>query len=325
VEGWESPATVSKEDIVASTQVPPREKLVSAASDLVPLLRANALWTEQNRRIHEESIEALAEAGIFKLRAPKRYGGFEVDARTLVEVFAQLGRGCGSTSWNAAVWSITGWMACMFPDHVQDEVFSTPDVRVCGTLSPTAMANPAEGGVVVNGAWKFISGALHSHWQVVVAIMPTPDGQALPIFALVPLSELTIVDDWHTSGLMGTGSVTTVAENVFIPGDRVLPLPLALQEQYASKINAASAIYRAPLLPTAAATSVGTVVGLARGAMENFMERMPGRKITYTSYESQREAPLTHVRLAEAALRADGAEFHALRLADTLDAKGAAN
>jgi alkylation response protein AidB-like acyl-CoA dehydrogenase len=308
---------------VETSQIPPREKLVRAAAELVPLLRANAKWAEDNRRLPDESIEALADAGILRMRVPRRYGGYEADARTLVEVFSQLGRGCGSTSWNAAVYSITAWIACMFPDEVQDEVFATPDVRVVGTLSPTAMATPVEGGVVVNGKWGFISGALHAHWQAIVAVLVPPDGsQPLPFFALAPLSELRVIDDWYTSGLKATGSVSTVAQDLFVPQERVLPLPLVLQEQYASKANASSPIYRMPLLPTASATSVGTAIGLARAAMETFQERLSGKKITYTSYEKQNEAPLTQLQVAEAKLLTDEAEFHALRLADLLDSKG---
>ncbi|HET8643732.1 MAG TPA: acyl-CoA dehydrogenase family protein [Pseudonocardiaceae bacterium] len=305
-----------------NTQV---DKLASRAAELVPLLKANAAWTEENRRLHEECIEAMGDAGIFKMRVPKRYGGYEVDARTLVDVFSQLGRGCGSTSWNAAVWSITGWIACMFSDEAQDEVFSTPDARVCGTLSPSAMAAPADGGVVINGKWGFISGALHSHWQVLVSVLITPDGSQppMPIFALAPLSQLTIVDDWHTTGLRGTGSVSTVAQDLFVPQHRVLPLPLALQEQYLSKANAGSPIYRQPLLPTAAVTSVGTAVGLAKAACEAFLERLPDKKITYTGYEKAAEAPVMHLRVAEATMLADDAEFHAKRLAGVIDGKSA--
>jgi alkylation response protein AidB-like acyl-CoA dehydrogenase len=203
-------------------------------------------------------------------------------------------------------------------------VFSTPDVRVCGTLSPSAMAAPADGGVVVNGRWGFISGARHSQWQEIIAMSPLPDGGMQPVMALVPMSQLTIVDDWHTCGLAGTGSVSTVAQEVFIPRERVLPLGAVLQERYASRANAGSPMFRAPLLPVASASSVGTVLGLAAAAMEAFLERLPDRKITYTAYESQREAPLTHLEVAEAAFKADEAGFHARRLADLVDAKAAA-
>lgn len=40
------------------------------------------------------------------------------------------------------------------------------------------------------------------------------------------------------------------------------------------------------------------------------------RKITYTDYARQAQAPLTHLQPADATIRADEAEFHALRPAD---------
>lgn len=304
------------------TDVPSREELVRRASELVPLLGKHAPWSEENRRLHDEVIDAVAGAELFKLRRPKRYGGFECDTRTLVDVAAELGRGDGSASWVTSVYWIPGWMACMFPDHVQDEVFQTPDTRVCGTLSPSAMAFPAEGGVLVNGKWQFISGAHHAHWQVVIAVFVPPEGEPYPVMGLVPMSDLLIVDDWNTFGLKGTGSVSTVAKDLFIPQDRVLPLPAVLQGRYASELNAGSPIYRAPLLPTASASSVGTVLGLGRAARDAFLRRLPDRKITYTGYDSQREAPLTHLQVAEATMKIDEAEFHAHRLADLVDGHG---
>lgn len=305
------------------TAVPTREQLVQRAADLVPVLRRNAEWAEQHRRLPDETIEALAEAGFFKLRTPLRYGGYESDTRTLVEVAAELGRGDGASSWTASVYWIPTWMACQFPDEVQDEVFATPDVRICGTLSPTGMATPTAGGIVVNGKWGFISGALHSQWQEIIAVLVDGDKEPMPIMALVPMSDLHVVDDWHTSGLRGTGSVSTVAEQIFVPAARVLPLGAVLQGQSASQRNADSVIYRPPLLPVASASSVGTVLGLARAGQETFLERLSDRKITYTDYASQGEAPLTHLQLADATMRADEAEFHALRLANLVDTKAA--
>ncbi len=305
------------------TDIPTREQLVSRAAELVPTLRAKALWAEENRRLHEESIEALADAGVFRLRTPKRYGGYEADTRTLVEVASELGRADGSTSWVASVYWIPTFMASLFPDQVQDEVFATPNVRICGTLSPSAMAKPADGGVVVNGKWGFISGAHHAHWQEVISILVPEEGEPYPIMSLVPISELLILDDWYASGLKGTGSVSTVARDLFIPQERVVPLPAVLQGQSASKANADAVIYRSPLLPAAAASSVGTVIGMARGARETFLKRLPNRKITYTAYERQLDAPVTHLQAAEAQLKLDQAEFHAHRLADQVDAKAA--
>jgi alkylation response protein AidB-like acyl-CoA dehydrogenase len=305
-------------------KVPPAEELVRRTAELVPLLRKHAPWQEENRRLHDEAVEALADIGFFKMRVPVRYGGYESDTRTLNRVLTELGRGDGSVAWTASVWAIPGWMVGMFPDQVQEEVYATPDVRVCGTLSPSAEAKPTKGGIVVNGRWSFISGAHHSHWQEVLAMAPTPDGKSQwPVMALVPMSDLEVVDDWHTSGLRGSGSVTTVAKDVFVPEERVLPMVPVLQGQTASPRNAKLSMYRCPLVAVANASTVGMVVGLARAAQDAFFERLGGRKITYTNYESQREAPVTHLQVAEAALKVDQAEFHAGRATELVDTKGA--
>lgn len=303
-------------------QAPPRTELVRRASELVPLLQKNAPYGEENRRLSEETIEALADAGILKMRVPTRYGGYESDMRTVVEVISELGRGDGSTAWTVSVWAISAWMAGLFPDEVQDEIFSTPDVRISGILSPGAIAVPTDGGVIVNGQWKFNSGSQQSHWNTNAAVRPTPDGGFEPVMIAVPLSDLQIVDDWHTAGLRGTGSVTTIAKDVFVPEARVLPMVPVLQGQHRSVANASSPIYRAPFMPTACATVSAPALGLARAAKEAFFERLPGRKITYTAYENQSEAPITHLQVAEATMKIDEAEFHAYRAADMLDTKG---
>jgi alkylation response protein AidB-like acyl-CoA dehydrogenase len=324
--GWHGGGESAAGDGMTITiDTPTREDHVRRASELVPLLRRHAAWAEQNRRLHDEVIAALADAGIFRLRQPERYGGYEADTSTLVDVAAELGRGDGSVAWVTSVYWIPGYMACLFPDHVQDEVFATPDTRVCGTLSPSATALPAKGGVRVTGKWQFISGAHHAHWQEIIAILVPGTGEPYPIVGLAPMSDILIVDDWDTPVLAGTGSVSTVAKDLFIPQDRIIPLAAVVEGNGASVTNAASPAYRGPLLPVASATSTGTLIGLGRGARESFFRRLPDRKISYTTYDSQAEAPLTHLQVADAAMKLDEAEFHARRLADLVDRKGAEN
>lgn len=306
------------------TQAPPRAELVRRAAGLVPLLRSSASWAYDNRRLSDEAVEAMADAGLFRMRVPARYGGYESDVRTVVDVTRELARGDGAAGWTASVWNIPGWMVGMFPDEAQDEVYSTPDVRVCGTLSPGGVGVPVDGGVVLNGKWGFISGALHSSWQEIIAVTVGPDGVPQPFMALVPMDELTIIDDWHTTSLRGSGSVSTVAQDVFVPGHRILPLGDVLAGRSASARNAALPMYRSPLLGVAAATTVGALLGLADAALELFLERLPDRKITYTGYESQREAPVTHLQVAEAAMKIDEAVFHGERVAGVVDRKGEA-
>ncbi|WP_037914451.1 acyl-CoA dehydrogenase family protein [Actinacidiphila yeochonensis] len=307
-----------------STAIPTHAELVERARALVPLLREQAVRAEQEARLTDEVVAALTEAGIFRMRLPARFGGYECDTATLVDVSIELGRGDGSVAFDVVAWWIMSWNIGQFADEAQEEVFADPDVRICGTLAPTATATPTEGGLLVSGSWAFNSGAAHSSWKLLSAILPTPDGGALPIMALAPIDRFDVVEDWRVSGLRGTGSVTLNGRDVFVPDGFHIPIPAMLQQQYATKLNADSPMYRAPVVGAVGAATCGKLIGLARAAQEDFLERASKRPITNTTYERQLDAPVTHLEVAEAALLTDEAEFHARKLASMVDGKAAA-
>ena len=107
---------------------PSREELVGRAADLAPALAKNALWQEENRVLHDDTIEALTDAGMLKLTLPARYGGYECDTTTLVDVLSELAIGDGAASWVTTVWSLSTWLTGLFDDEIQDEVFAPGDV-----------------------------------------------------------------------------------------------------------------------------------------------------------------------------------------------------
>jgi alkylation response protein AidB-like acyl-CoA dehydrogenase len=304
---------------------PPRAELARRAALLVPVLREQATWSEANRRLSDEAVAAMTDAGVFRMRVPERFGGYEADAATLVDVGIEIGRGDGSAGFNVAAWWIMTWQVGLFPDEVQEEVFADPDVRICGTLAPTGTAVAKDGGIVVNGQWNFNSGAAHSTWKLLTAVLPTADGGAEPVSGLVPMSELTLIDDWDVAGLRGTGSIKATAENLFIPANRFLPISALLRQEYPTKLNAHRPSYRVPMVASVGVATVGKIVGLARAAVELFLDRIETRTITNTMYERQGDAALTHLQTAEASLLTDEAEYHARRIAAMVDEKGLAD
>ena len=310
-----------KENIMTVTSIPTRTELVRRASEIVPTLQEHAAWNEQHRRLHDESLQALEQAGVFRLRMPKHYGGYEADMRTAVEVLAELGQGDGSTAWVAWVLASNTWLLGLFPDSVQDEVFANSDARVSGTLAPTGKVERRDGGFVLSGQWHFHSGSLHSQWSLMAAMSTTPEGGPAPVAVLTPTKELEVIDDWNTAGLSGTGSVSSRAKEIFVPAEHVISVISLLQGQSASKQNSDVPIYQTPMVPTIAAAASGTLLGLAKAALTNFFQRLPGRGIAYTTYPKQSEAPITHLQVAEATMKIDEAEFHALRAASLVDTK----
>lgn len=301
----------------------PRTELLRRAVELGPVLRANAQASEQRRRLSVEMLESLGGSGLLRMRVPRRYGGYESDMRTVTEVLAELARGDGSAAWTVSVWLISSWLVGLFPEAVRDEVFADPDVRISGILSPGAVAVPTDGGYLVNGKWSFNTGAEQSTWNVNAAVRLTPDGQHEPVMVLIPMSELQVIDDWHTVGMRASGSVTTVAEDVFVPAERVLPVGPVIGGVHPLQQNPAAPMWRAPFMPIACTTVGATAYGLAIAARDAFLDRLPSRKITYTEYAEQSAAPLTHLQVAGAAIGVDEAGFHILRTADLIDAKAA--
>lgn len=297
-------------------------ELVSAARELRPLLRANAETTESRRRLTDEVVEALDGAGLLRLRRPARYGGHEADTRTVTEAVTEVTRGDGATGWTVAVWAISSWMMSRFPEKVQEEVFSSPDTRVSGIIGPSAVAEPVEGGVRVSGKWSFNTGVQQSGWNTSAAVLARPDGSFEPVMLAVPVSDLTILDDWDAAGLRGSGSVSTAAENLFVPEERVLSVVPVLQGAAAETGEGRPGVYEVPFMPTACATISGVALGLALAARDLFFERLPGRKITYTSYDDQAAAPITHLTVAEAEAAIEEASFHTRRAAEIADLGG---
>ena len=191
--------------------------LVRAAGELLPLLRENAVEAERLRRLPTSTIAALEERGLTRLTTPKQFGGLQANLPTEFEVVRTLATACGSTSWVVALYALCGYWAALFPDAVQEEVFSGPGSRVAGISSPAGTLVPADGGYTLNGRWPWNTGVLDATWNVVATLLPHDDGSMEPYLALVPVTDLRTLDDWHTSAMQGTGSVTSVAQNVFVP------------------------------------------------------------------------------------------------------------
>ncbi|MET7508468.1 acyl-CoA dehydrogenase family protein [Streptomyces albidoflavus] len=298
------------------------EELVARAGALVPLLRKNAARTEEGRRVVEENIEALTEAGLFRLTVPRRFGGHEADLRTFLRVSSELARGCGSTAWVATLINVSNWVAGLLPDQAQREVWGeNPDARCCGVLAPSATSRKVEGGQVITGRWGFASGSHHVQWASLG--FPVVDAEGRQVdqgAALVPVEELTVEDTWYVAGMRGTGSNTLVADEVFVPDHRIMSVTQAVQGVCPTE-HKDEPLYRSALVPVLALVLAGPQVGLARAAMETVTASLAkGRGISYTFYEKAAEAPSTQLQLAEAAQLIDTAELHMLRAAEDIDA-----
>jgi 3-hydroxy-9,10-secoandrosta-1,3,5(10)-triene-9,17-dione monooxygenase len=120
--------------------------------------------------------------------------------------------------------------------------------------------------------------------------------------------------------MAATGSSTVVADEIFVPPHRVQHAPNMINGVYTTdRHNAAEPYFNLPLASVLAINAAGTPVGTAKGAMDVFMERLPGRAITYTSWGDQSAAPVTHLQVGEAAMLIDSSAAHVTLAANVLD------
>jgi 3-hydroxy-9,10-secoandrosta-1,3,5(10)-triene-9,17-dione monooxygenase len=285
------------------------------------LLLAQGREAEERCWIGDEASKLLNEAGVYRMLAPKRYGGAELTVSQALTVLTKIAEGSPSAAWVAGIHNAAIWLASLYPVAAQDEVFGGPNPTVVsGTLAPLGRLQKVEGGYRISGKWGFASGVLDANWMLLGAPKyGDTSSQPETVFALAPLSELRVHEDWDTMGLAATGSHSVEAHDVFVPEHRFIDPVAAAGGLYPSEYAAEVPLFRAAFLPVLSAVLVCPALGAAKTMLDVFVKQVATRRIAYTVYDKQAESVVTQVKLAEAAMLIDEAQFHQDRLASDID------
>ncbi len=285
--------------------MPDHNEMVARATELIPALRARAAETEQLRRLPKENVAALKAAGLFKVLQARRYGGYQLSLHTHIDTVAEIARGCGSTAWCMGVIHAHSWLMGSFPQAAQEETYGAdPDVVISAVVAPRGKATPVDGGYVLSGFWPFASGCQHSGWMLVGAQILDKSGATVDeADLLVPTKDFAIQDDWKVVGLRGTGSCSVVAKDVFVPRHRYLSLPGITGGNAPGATPHEGSLYKSAVVPVLAMALAPAAIGMATGALDAFIERLPGREIAYTNHEIQRDSPTAHRQVADASTK----------------------
>ena len=253
-------------------------------------------------------IEALRSSDLFRLMVPRRYGGFELDLDTFLEVGLALSEGDASMAWVATFYIEHNWMICQFPEVFQKAVLGSQGYTLApAALSPNGVAVPAEGGFRLSGRWQWGTGIMHADW-VIVGARATSDG-GLPTFRFLalPRDQVKVEDVWFVDGMSGTGSNDILIENAVVPEERTVSIAdLSAGCAHGARLHEGP-LYRTPMLPILALTAAMPAVGQARAAVRGFRQRMQQRT-QLGSRVKQSEKPAAQMRLARADIESRQAE-----------------
>jgi len=289
---------------MATREDPPRDGLVERVRALGPLIADSATEAEAQRRPLDEVIEALKATGVFRSFVPARYGGYEIDLATYVDIGLAVARADPSMGWITTFYMEHNWLLTLFADELQDEVFGAqPYVLAPGSVNPTGRAEPLPGGSYrLSGHWQFGTGICHADWVLLSGRIEGDESQS-PRNFLVPVDQVDVKDTWHVDGMAATGSRDILATDVVVPERRVSPaLPPGLTAG-----PEAPYLVRIPLLPMLSITAAMPAVGAARRSLELF-ERLLVKRIQFGTSRTQSTRVPTQVRLANLVVEVDAVE-----------------
>ncbi len=288
-----------------------------------PWLRERQPMIERENRVPQEIIERLAEADVFSLTTPRRYGGADLSTRELLDLYRTFASGDGSTAW--LVWATAGgnlWSTA-FPEEAVAPVYTEPWVgnrtfALGGTSRRMAgTARQVDGGWMIQGAWPFATGSEHaSHGYLAVFYDETDDTKVG--MALVPKSSLVQRHDWDAMGLAGTGSQTVATDGELFVPDAFFSTPAALGRRL-DELHEQGLGPRRGGLARSVVTGTGLALGMADNALEVFLAGVGKRNIPYSPYSKQVEAPATHLTVGRAHSQVQAASLVAYTAAAELD------
>ena len=183
-----------------------------------------------------EAFELFKSSGYLALAVPRELGGHGATIRQVSYAQRELAKHCGSSalavSMHHHVALFTAWRyrrglpgAEATLRRVADDCIVLVSTGGADFTRPRGVAVPAEGGYRVSGRKVFASqvpvGDVFS--TMFVLDDGSTDGRTILNMAVpVKADGVTVLDNWDTLGMRGTGSHDVEIDDVFVPEDKVL-------------------------------------------------------------------------------------------------------
>jgi len=276
------------------------QALEGAAREISARARQLAGEIERARALPAELLGQLRASGLMRAGASRDVGALELSPGVTLRCAERIARGDASAGWCVSIAATSSLLAGYLPDRARGELFGDPEAIAAGVWAPGGTARCVEGGFVVSGRWRFCSGIAHAG-VLFAGCVPDQDAGpdrlgSTPRVAAIPREQLQVLDTWHTLGLRGTGSDDAVADEVFVPAERVLSVFAGLVLD--------RPLYRFPIFGFFALSIAAAALGNAWGAVDDFAE-LAVQKVGVGSTRTLagRSATQAAVAQAEASLR----------------------
>ena len=246
---------------------------IARAQGLIPLLAAAADRIEAANELPPDVLDAMFDAGMFKLLLPRAYGGFELRPLDYIQCVEAIAQGDASVAWCMNQGSGCSMASAYVSPEVAREIWGGKRDVVAWGQGPGAKAIRTDGGWRVIGTWSFASGSRHATW--LGALCPSftadgtpmvrPDGKSWDHTFMFRREQARIDDVWQVMGLRGTGSDNYSVADLFVDDAQALTREYEPERQQRGPLYA----FQAMQLYASGFASVG--LGVSRAMLDAFI------------------------------------------------------
>ncbi len=200
-------------------------------------IRKHAAEAEQLGKLHPKILDLIYNENWFNLYVPKEYGGLEKPLPEILRLEENLAKADGSLAWTVTLCSGAAWFSGFLDKNLAKEIFANPKTCFAGSGAVSGTAMKTGNGYLINGVWKYASGALHA--TIFTANCTIVNGDNSPVLAengeelvksfILKKEEVEILSEWAYFGLIATGSHAFKVNNLQIPFNREFKINGELQ------------------------------------------------------------------------------------------------
>ncbi len=266
---------------------------------------------EEHCRLPDQLNQMMRDMGCFHLFRPPSRGGPGFDPVSAFRVVEALTRIDSALGWNVALANAGEPFGAWFPEETNMSIHGDPKAVLAGGFNPPRKAVPVDGGYLLSGRCDFnsnVHAATHLQGLAIVHDDDQPrmsdDGHPETLLTIFSTDDATIVDNWDTMGMRGTGSHDVEVIDLFVPHSQAVA--------FHPMVTPAPG-YDVPLSymtvwPCVAINAV-PALGIAQAAVDAFIELADKKAHAYTGV-TLRDKPLAQMRLAKAQAKVDSSRAY---------------
>jgi alkylation response protein AidB-like acyl-CoA dehydrogenase len=293
-------------------------ELVSDALDFLPELQSRSAEIDALRQLPQDLAEKLAAKGFYRICTPSQIGGLAQEPKVMYEVCETLATANGSAAWCVFIGSTSQYLLGALGPEQQQEMMTNINVLTSGVFADSGTAQfevrDSQPGYLINGHWRWGSGSHNAAWisggihEVDNSGEPHQSTDGILTRVFFKPDEIEILDNWHVSGLRGSGSSDYLAKNVWVPAQRMAS---SIEQTDLKDLP----IYRYPKFALLALPIGAIALGMARASIDEVV-KIANEKTPQGSRRTLAHRPGLHRDMGVADTKLAAARSHLYALSD---------